>query len=304
MGPDFLYIGCQKAGSRWLYDQLSAHDGFWMPHKEFHYFDGYEAGREIRGGIAYEARQAELKAAKERGLLKGLSARKGSRSKPGVTETFRDQIRAGDGGNLDLDWYASLFRMKENRLSGDITPDYSALSPAMISLVTSRFPDLKCILFVRDPVARAWSHACQAWRTRHGEGAAPQDWSDLAAFLTTERVVALSYPSRIFTKWREYVPADRIFVGFFDELASRPEVLRADVLRFLGAGPAPQRIQPDFDRKRERNRVPCSPDVQRRLAEWFADELGACATVFGGPATQWSALHGSPAARRRENSSP
>jgi hypothetical protein len=283
MGPDFLYIGCQKAGSRWLYDQLSAHEAFWMPPiKELHYFDGYEGGR----GIAHQARQFKGK----KGLLRRLLRRKDSRlQRPGAA-AFIDQARAGDGGKLDLDWYASLFRWKGDRLSGDITPGYSTLSARMIGLVAARFPDLQCILFVRDPVARVWSQACEIMR--QGQGAVPQDWPEMESFLTTNRVAARSYPSQIFARWSDHVPADRIFVGFFDQLASQPDVLRADVLRFLGAGSSPPGIDAGLDQKRNQARIPCPPDMQQRLAHWFADELHACAVTFGGPATLWPLRYG------------
>ncbi len=39
-GLDFLGIGAQRAGTRWLYDQSQHHPDFWMPPiKELHYFD-------------------------------------------------------------------------------------------------------------------------------------------------------------------------------------------------------------------------------------------------------------------------
>jgi hypothetical protein len=202
MGPDFLYIGCQKAGSGWLYDQLAAHEAFWMPPiKELHYFDGYEGGR----GIAHKAQQFEGK----RGLL-----RKDHRLQRAGAAAFIDQVRKWNGSKLDLDWYASLFRWKGDRLSGDITPCYSRLSAGIIGLITARFSDLRYILFVRDPVARAWSQACEIMRL--SEGAVPQDWPEMESFLTTKRVASRSYPSRTFARWSDYVPAERIFVGFFD----------------------------------------------------------------------------------------
>jgi hypothetical protein len=38
--PDFLCIGAQKAGTRWLYDQVAAHPGAWLPPiKELHFFN-------------------------------------------------------------------------------------------------------------------------------------------------------------------------------------------------------------------------------------------------------------------------
>src|SRR5205085_9115453 len=46
LGPDFLCMGAQRAGTGWLYEQLRNHPDFWMPPlKELHYFD-----RIARGG--------------------------------------------------------------------------------------------------------------------------------------------------------------------------------------------------------------------------------------------------------------
>jgi hypothetical protein len=291
MGPDFLYIGCQKAGSRWLYDQLSAHADFWMPPiKELHYFDGYEWGRAVRGGLAYRAQQTRPTPARRKGLLSGLLRGSDRQARQTAEASFMEQVWAGDGGKLDLDWYASLFRWKGGRLSGDVTPDYATLSPRTISLIAARFPDLRCILFVRDPVARAWSHACMVQR-RTGS-AAPMSWPEMESFLTKQKMAALSSPSQTLARWRDHVPAERIFVGFFDQLSAEPEILRADVLRFLGASSSPPPIEPGFDRKRDQGRSPCPPEIQWRLADWFADELDACARAFGGPATTWLSRYG------------
>ena len=44
VGPDFICIGMQKAGTGWAYDQLQYHPDFWMPPvKEIHYLDPRDA---------------------------------------------------------------------------------------------------------------------------------------------------------------------------------------------------------------------------------------------------------------------
>ena len=59
-GPDFLCIGAQKGGTRWLYDQLQIHPDFWMPPvKELHYFD--RRGRLRRLGESWPAGDKNLK---------------------------------------------------------------------------------------------------------------------------------------------------------------------------------------------------------------------------------------------------
>jgi hypothetical protein len=114
----------------------------------------------------------------------------------------------------------------------------------------------------------------------------------MMSFLRDERVASRSHPSRIFARWSDQIPAERIFVGFFDQLASEPDVLRADVLRFLGVGSSASGIEAGFDRKRDQLRVRCPPEMQRRLADWFSDELHACAATFGGPAIEWPLRYG------------
>jgi hypothetical protein len=40
-GPDFICVGLQKAGTRWLYQQLRGHRDFWMPPiKELNFLNG------------------------------------------------------------------------------------------------------------------------------------------------------------------------------------------------------------------------------------------------------------------------
>jgi hypothetical protein len=53
-GPDFMCIGAQKAGSRWLYDQLALHPSFWMPpikELQLHYFDSAGPGFRAATGL-------------------------------------------------------------------------------------------------------------------------------------------------------------------------------------------------------------------------------------------------------------
>ena len=61
---------------------------------------------------------------------------------------------------MDVASYAALFQFKEQAFSGDITPGYANLDPAVIQQVDRVLPNLKVILLIRDPVDRAWSRLC------------------------------------------------------------------------------------------------------------------------------------------------
>ena len=108
-GPDFICIGAQKAGTTWLYWQLSAHPDFWMPpRKEIHYFNE-RGNRPIK--TWWRTRD-------ERDLL------------------FQEKLQSLSAQFwLDLTNYGQLFAAKESLLSGDITPAYSMLPDEIIAMV-------------------------------------------------------------------------------------------------------------------------------------------------------------------------
>src|SRR5438067_11210494 len=96
--PDFLCIGAQKAGTSWLYRQLTEHPDFWMPPvKELHYFNLLGRVPSVASARARDDRDRRFLEA-----IKRLSAR----------------------SHLDLEDYAGLFAVKGDLLSGDITPAY------------------------------------------------------------------------------------------------------------------------------------------------------------------------------------
>jgi len=140
IGPDFLCIGAQKGGTGWLYDQLVCHPDFWMPpFKELHYFD------------------TPLKLAKRVKPQKNKLKRVNRWPMEKQDKQFFAMVRdIGCRENIDLDRYAALFKFKSNLLSGDITPAYSILLEDVIAQIVKRFPSLKILFIVRDPIDRLW----------------------------------------------------------------------------------------------------------------------------------------------------
>src|SRR5207253_633787 len=115
--PDFLCIGAQKAGTSWLYRQLTEHPDFWMPPvKELHYFNLLGRVPSVGSARARDDRDRRFLEA-----IKRLSAR----------------------SHLDLEDYAGLFAVKGELLSGDITPAYSMLNDEVIERIVSHFPNLR-----------------------------------------------------------------------------------------------------------------------------------------------------------------
>jgi len=271
-GPDFLCIGAQKGGTRWLYDQLQLHPDFWMPPiKELHYFD-----RRAPSQARANRRQAEL-------ALRPLDQRDVDFLEAYVTMRWWWK---------DLDAYGRLFGLKGDQLSGDVTPDYSALGERMIARIMRRFPKAKVVFIARDPVERAWSHLTM--HMRRGTVARGLDGDAVIRLLGQRFVATRSYPSEIVARWRRHVPAEQFGLFLFDDLVADADGLRRRVLAFLGADPDKESgvIDAAFNRKQDLEKVALTPEIRERLARHFAAELRASGEAFGGAARGWATRYG------------
>jgi hypothetical protein len=267
-GPDFLCIGAHKAGSTWLYQQLNSHPDFWMPPvKELHYFD--QLSRVQRAAHPRCKDERDLQFSKR---LKSLSAQPG----------------------IDLAGYGRLFEPKGSLLSGDISPNYSTLSPNIIRQIIGYFPNLKVIFLARDPVERVWSHLSMEVHYRQIEPFDVTNIEEIDRNLLRRGMLLRSYPSTVVARWKRHVHPEQFRLYFFDDLQSDPAELRRSILRFLGADPE----KPSDGKKTNHNiwsamkKLPLTDQVRSHLAEFFKKELKTCAARLGGPARDWPARYG------------
>jgi hypothetical protein len=284
-GPDFLCIGAQKGGTRWLYDQLQLHPDFWMPPvKELHYFDrrspsaaSVNLGRRAEENLKRtNRRQAKL-------ALRPLDQR---------DIDFLAAYVAMPWWRTDLEAYARLFSLKGDLLSGDITPDYSTLTERQIARIMRRFPKARVVFIARDPVERVWSHLTM--HMRRGTIARGLDATAVMRLMRQRFVVERSYPSQIVARWRRHVPDGQLGLFLFDDLVADADGLRRRVLSFLGGDPARESgiINAAFNRKEDREKAPLSPELRAEIARHFAAEIKASADAFGGAAKGWAAKYG------------
>jgi hypothetical protein len=266
--PDFLCIGAQKGGTSWLYQQLESHPDFWMPPvKELHYFDK----------LSRTKRAPPPRRRDERDLcfpdgIKSLSARP----------------------YIDLENYARLFEPKGSLLSGDISPTYSMLNDEIIQRVVSYFPNLKVIFLARDPVERAWSQLSMGTRLGMISPFDVTDIDEVYRNLLNPGVLLLSHPSKIVARWKRYVRPDLFRIYFFDDLERNPTELRRSILHFLGSDPNKPsgRLRADYNSDAGRKKLRLSDKVRSHVAQFFKDELQACAAELRGPAREWPARYG------------
>jgi len=266
--PDFLCVGAQKGGTSWLYRQLERHPDFWMPPvKELHYLNSLNRTRRFHPPRCRDQRDASFLDS-----MKNLSAL----------------------SYIDLENYGRLFEHKGSLVSGDISPAYSTVSDEIIQRVVNSFPNLKVIFLARDPVERAWSQLSMGIRLGMISRFDVTDTDEVIRNLLNPGVLLRSYPSKIVARWRRYVRPDLFRIYFFDDLEKNPAELRRSILLFLGADPNKPsgRLKADDNLDVKRDKLRLTDKVRSRVAQFFEQELKACAAELGGPAKQWPARYG------------
>src|SRR5256884_5314779 len=251
--PDFLCIGAQKAGTSWLYRQLTEPPDFWMPPvKELHYFN-------LLGRVPSVA-SARPRGERDRRFLEAIK-------------------RLSARSHLDLEDYAGLFAVKGELLSGDITPAYSMLNDEVIERIVSYFPNLKVIFLARDPVERAWSQLSMGVRLRNISPFDATDIDEVIRNLLNPGVLLRSHPSKIVARWKRYVRAELFRVYFFDDLERNPAELRRSIVKFLGADPEKPSVglkaADTSDVRKDKLRL--TAKERDRMARLFGQALKTCA---------------------------
>lgn len=226
--PDFLCIGAQKAATTWLHRNLKSHPNIWLPPhtKEFHYFDDREdllsqtLWKKLRG-----KRRADLR------WRRRVRTRLSNRTLDGLRWDARFLLRRPSD-----DWYLSLFASAGERITGDMTPDYLALPKRDIQVAAAVAPEAKIILMVRNPLERLWSAVAYFRGQAHGR-AGQLERDEVLRFVSSARNLRLTDYLAGLRRWRQHYPADRVFVGFTDDVVFNPAELVGAVQKFVGVVP-------------------------------------------------------------------
>ncbi len=204
--PDFLIVGPQRTGTTWLHANLRYHPEIFLTEpKELFYF---------------------------------------SRLKTPLHPRFE---------SADLRWYLSRFKERpawwlykqaccllrhrglyRARVRGEATASYATLDRDVVEEIGALNPDLKVIFMVRDPIARAWSHAKKDLARNRGRRLGDVSLEEFERFFRDPyQLRCARYREQIET-WGSVFPGDQMFVGFFEDIEGRPEELLRNVLDFLG----------------------------------------------------------------------
>jgi hypothetical protein len=243
MYPEFLGIGAQKSGTTWLHDNLARHPQVWLPPvKEIHYFDRphVSLGSRLFG-------QAE-RLCKGRTLLREAAWGR-----------VKSTVESGDLawawryalGRRSDEWYGSLFVRRPGMVTGEICPGYARLPAEVIQRIRRLMPEGRIIYLLRHPIERAWSAAVMHFNDRGRSDYRSISPVELEEWLRRRKSVEHASYSSAIERWRS-VFADRLFIGFYDELCSDPASLLSRIQHFIGV----------------REDVPADVSAQRNAGNW------------------------------------
>jgi len=159
-------------------------------------------------------------------------------------------------------WYEEIFEGHEEQICGEICPGYASLAPEIITEAVRRNSDLRIIYLLRDPIDRAWSSMAMHYRkSRHMIGV--RERSEIMTRLKSRKSARHCAYDRNLGTWLTYVKPQNIYIGWFERIATEPEILLSEILEFLGA---PARITSGLLKK------PINAGKGEALDPWFERE--------------------------------
>ncbi|MEO4040384.1 sulfotransferase [Hoeflea sp. CAU 1731] len=284
-GPDFLCVGAQKGGTTWFFDQLEHHPDFWMPPvKELHYFN-----------TQFRIHNAERLYKEATNGLRKLNRTLKKWNKRPLEQSDIEWLKAfieQDGDPVDFDRYRQLFSPKENRLSGDVTPNYAILPDETVSTICRELPEVKIIYFARDPIERIWSQYCMVVDMLKWE--APEQFDTFLKFADQFESREHSRAAANAGRWKDYSGSSRFGLYFFDDIQSDADEVRRRVIAFVGGDPARKsgNLGGSFNRKSKNPKIAMTEDIREHLVDTLGAEVIAAARELGGPAEAWPARYG------------
>lgn len=281
-GPAFIGIGAMRAGTSWLDTNLRAHPDIWLPPypiKELHYFDQTRVKPFINNRYV---KHLKLRARWNKELL--FSNRWSARN-------FWWDVNYFCRPRSDR-WYASLFPHRDGRLCGEITPDYSVLSPEQVAVVRGINPGLKILFIMRDPIDRSWSQAVKTLASSKNRRITSVPESELIDFLYSPQCLSRSDYLTTMKTWLQYFPENQFLIGYFDEIKTYPKEFLLRVFDFLGIESSQDYITASVEEpvsaiatQHGHNEIP--ERIAYELARIYRSKLEQLAAEFGKIPAEW-----------------
>ncbi len=251
--PDFLIVGPQRTGTSWLTKRLARHpEIFISEHKEPRFLDPPNNDGEQKYGAGDLVEYLRLFRDNPWSYARKMTA---ALARYGIP-------------------YAPLVR-------GDAAPGFAVLVPELIREIVMLNPDIKVILMVRNPVARAWSHAKKDLASRRRRRVSEVSEEEFQSFFQNRYQQACGRYTTMISNWSQQLQDGNFYLGLFDDIRDRQEDLLRRVFAFLGVSSDPRFARQSEVRINSTENADV-PEIHRILLErLFDDELKALDEMYG-----------------------
>lgn len=102
-------------------------------------------------------------------------------------------------------------------------------------------------------------------------------------------VTSRSLPSLIVENYRAVLSDERLGVFYFDDLKTRPDWLRSEIVQFITGQPetGESSLNPGFNSKADLAKAEWSPAARAHVEKLFAPEIAKCKDMFGDAVDGW-----------------
>lgn len=140
--------------------------------------------------------------------------------------------------DFGFQWYERHFEAEASRLAGEISPSYLH-APGAAERAAHYNRDMRIILIVREPVARALSNHKHEVRIGHFRG---EDLSFEAGLRNNPSYVEQGLYAKHLRRWLEFFPRQNILVLRLDDVLQRPQDVVKSLCNFLSVVDLPSEV--------------------------------------------------------------
>ena len=257
--PDFLLIGAPQAGADMVKAALQIHPSVWFPpldnilafHPSFQLARFDTMMKFYRQELTFNRDQAAW--------------------------LLRYFLRISPSPS----WYSSLFRTPAGLVKGELSDEYLTLPYDEAAKLHSVMPKARIVLMVRDPIERSYADIRSKFVNHPTLPFSKLSKRQLIALMNSDWARTHSGYQNAINNWNVFFPQEQIFIGFYEDLISQPDMFFSKLYAFLGLGEAPA-FQPAASTP-----VTFPVTLYKYLHPFYVQEIKQMAKRFGGPAASW-----------------
>jgi hypothetical protein len=274
--PDLICVGAQKAATTWLHQMLRLQPAFYLPaFKELNYFTQIHQP-EIAYSRTHRAAAAET--------LKRYFVANPDHKLASVRIAEADFLGRPE---VDDDWYGGVFaRAAADQVCVEACPSYLHLPEVGARHLLRLNPSVKLLVFVRDPVDRAWSHI----RMNVSRGLSVSIDALLTRAKSIKQYVDNSEYRNSISLWRSLTSPGQFSVMLYDDVVSEPAAVIARVYELVGV-PLPDDLGPVNREVHKGVALDFPRELRAELMEQLEPQYEFLSTEFPEAVSRWLAKH-------------